>query len=456
MRSSSVFALLQTLRALQTRVISDGRYRQALLAASANAVARITNLIVLIVSVPLTLAYLGDERFGLWMLIASLPVLLGFLDLGIGNGLLNQVAGAKATGDANRLAEVISHGLIVLTCIGFVLGALALTATFLVPWSFMWTFSAAGVEQELRSSLTVFSLLFAISLPLSGVHRVYAALQEGYAPYGLTAVANIGSLFALVALSEAEASVPALLLATYGMQLASLGFLLPALWRRGLVHLPRSRSKFTVDSKKLISSGGLFFALQIGYMVGWGSDNLIVGTVLSVASVTTLSIVARLYQLVAVPVALLNQPLWPAYVDALTQRDQSWVRRTLGASFIGSLVGAAILSGVVVAFFDTLISYWIGSDTSIPRDLVLMYAIWTVIQCALNSFAMFLNAAHVLVPQIVVVSLFCLVVIPLKILLLPHVGLAAIPLSMTIAFVVAVIIPYLTRFRREWIRHLLD
>jgi O-antigen/teichoic acid export membrane protein len=170
-RSSPVFPLVQTLRAVQTKVVSDRRYRHALLTALANAAARISSLVVLIVSIPLTLAYLGDERFGLWMLIASLPVLFGFLDFGIGNGLLNQVARAKATGDADRLTEVISHGLTVLTCIGFVLGALALAGTFLLPWASMWKASTPGIEEELRSSLVVFSLLFAISLPLSGVQR---------------------------------------------------------------------------------------------------------------------------------------------------------------------------------------------------------------------------------------------------------------------------------------------
>jgi O-antigen/teichoic acid export membrane protein len=247
-----------------------------------------------------------------------------------------------------------------------------------------------------------------------------------------------------------------LLLATYGAQLAAFGILLPRLRRRGLIYLPRSRAKLTADSKSLIASGGLFFVLQIGYMVGWGSDNLIVGTALGVASVTTLSIVARLYQLVAVPVSLINQPLWPAYVDALARRDYSWVKKTLRVSFIGSLAGALILGGAVAVYFDPLIFHWIGPNTQIPRNLVLMYAVWTVVQCALNSFAMFLNAAHVLVPQIAVVALFCFVVLPLKILLLPHIGLIAIPLSMTAAFVLTVIIPYLTRFRGDWVRHLSD
>jgi O-antigen/teichoic acid export membrane protein len=427
-----------------------------LLAASANAIARVSNLVVLLVSVPLTLTYLGDERFGFWMLIASLPVLLGFMDLGIGNGMLNEVANAKAAGDSRRLAEVISNGLVVLTCIGATLGVAGLIAAFALPWSSLWETTSHQLESEIRQSLVVFSLLFALSLPLTGVQRVYAALQEGYAPYWSTACANAGSLLALIILARFEAPVPVLLLATYGLQLAALGLLLPALWRRRLMHLPRSGGQFNLDARRLIASGGLFFVLQIGYMVGWGSDNLIVGTVLNVASVTTLSLVARLFQTVSVPVTLLNQPLWPAYVDALARRDTPWVRRTLFASFLGSLTAAAILSTCLVLFFDTLMSYWIGSEMRMAKDLVLIYAIWTVIQCALNSFAMFLNAAHVLVPQIVVVVLFCLVVLPLKILLLPHVGLAAIPLSMIIAFILTVIIPYLTRFYRDWVRHLSD
>ena len=453
-RLTPVFPLLQRLRALQAKVVEDVRYRRALLAASANAVARITSLAVLIVSVPLTLAYLGEERFGVWMLIASLPVLLGFLDLGIGNGLLNQVAGAKAEGDDNRLADVISHGLTVLACMGVVIGALALAATFFMPWPVISTSSIPGLEAEIRASLAVFSLLFAASLPLSGVQRVYTALQEGYTPYWLTAGANIASLFALVALSRVQASVPVLLLATYGLQLAAVGLLVPLLRRRRLLRVPRRLDEFTRDSKQLIASGGLFFVLQVGYMVGWGADNLIVGSVLGVASVTTLSIVSRLYQMVVVPIALINQPLWPAYVDALARRDYAWVRKTLSASFAGSLIAATVTASIAFAYFDTIISYWIGMDSALPTDLVLTYAIWTVIQCGLNSFAMFLNAAHVLVPQIIVVGLFCLLVLPLKILLLPHIGLAAIPLSMMIAFVVAVIIPYLTRFRRDWLHHL--
>jgi len=51
------------------------------------------------VTVPLTLNYLGSEHYGLWMTISSVSVMLGFADLGIGNGVLNAVADAYGRDD---------------------------------------------------------------------------------------------------------------------------------------------------------------------------------------------------------------------------------------------------------------------------------------------------------------------------------------------------------------------
>ncbi len=39
-----------------------------------------------IVTVPLTIGYLGSERYGLWITISSVVAMINFADLGIGNG----------------------------------------------------------------------------------------------------------------------------------------------------------------------------------------------------------------------------------------------------------------------------------------------------------------------------------------------------------------------------------
>ena len=48
--------------------------------------------------VPLTVRYLGPERYGLWVAMTSVMTLLAFADCGIGYGLMNHVAYAIGHG----------------------------------------------------------------------------------------------------------------------------------------------------------------------------------------------------------------------------------------------------------------------------------------------------------------------------------------------------------------------
>src|SRR5437879_5520509 len=90
------------------------RYRLAAWAAAGNFLSTLLGLLAILITVPLTLPYLGEERFGVWMTIASLAATLSFLDLGIGNALINHVASASAANDPPRLRQAISRGLLLL------------------------------------------------------------------------------------------------------------------------------------------------------------------------------------------------------------------------------------------------------------------------------------------------------------------------------------------------------
>ena len=83
-----------------------------------NAGSTALGLLAVVITVPLTLSYLGEERFGVWMTIASLSGVLSILDLGVGNAMINRVVAAKATGDALYLRRVITQGLLLLSAIG--------------------------------------------------------------------------------------------------------------------------------------------------------------------------------------------------------------------------------------------------------------------------------------------------------------------------------------------------
>src|ERR1700685_3295376 len=61
---------------------SQDRYRRAFRTTIVSALSKIVTVLTSLISVPLTLHYLGVERYGLWMTISSLIACLSFADLG--------------------------------------------------------------------------------------------------------------------------------------------------------------------------------------------------------------------------------------------------------------------------------------------------------------------------------------------------------------------------------------
>src|SRR4051812_23716437 len=80
-----------------------------------------------LITVPLTLHYLGAERYGLWATLSSLIALASFADFGLGNGLLNALSSAHGRDDREAGAREVSTAFILLLavaatlCVAFLL-----------------------------------------------------------------------------------------------------------------------------------------------------------------------------------------------------------------------------------------------------------------------------------------------------------------------------------------------
>src|SRR5438270_11855505 len=74
---------------------SRSRYRRAFATTLAIGCGRLVSSLTLLLSVPLSLGYLGRERFAVWIIISSFSAFLSFADLGIGNGLVHAFSEAN-------------------------------------------------------------------------------------------------------------------------------------------------------------------------------------------------------------------------------------------------------------------------------------------------------------------------------------------------------------------------
>lgn len=434
---------------------SQERYRLAAWAILANFVSAGLGLIALVITVPLTLPYLGEERFGVWMTVSSLAGMLSFMDFGVGNGLINRVAAATAKDDPAHLRFVISHGLMVLLAIGGLVGlAFALLST-IMPWERVIKISDSAAAEEARYAISIFVFIFAVSIPLNGLQKIFQGLQLTWQAHIVRGMGSVLSLVLVYFLTQEKAGVPGLLLATYGVQTAMPLMLVFQLLNKNLLGIPRPDGRnWLTETKSLVGLGGLFLVLQIGTIIGWGSDALIVSSILGAATVTKLAVVQRLFQFVTVPLAIMNAPLWSAYADARARGDRHFIASTLKRSLIVSAIVAGLLSMMLVTLSSPIFKVWTGEVTEIPNTLILLYGIWVVLEASGNAFSMFLNGVEEITAQVITVLLFCAIALPLKFYLLPIYGVGGAVLATIIAYLLAVVMPYAIVFRGRLHRNL--
>ncbi|HEY5960922.1 MAG TPA: hypothetical protein VIV60_30410, partial [Polyangiaceae bacterium] len=152
-----------------------------ILSVGALAISRGVSTIVVLLSVPLTVGYLGNERYGLWLTLSSLVSMAGFADLGIGNGLRTLVAEADGHQDHAQLARLISSAIAVLTAV-----AAISIAAFLIAHPYIDSGSLFGnltpeTRREVPNSLLALVLTFLVAIPLQVAQSVQHGLQQGYA-----------------------------------------------------------------------------------------------------------------------------------------------------------------------------------------------------------------------------------------------------------------------------------
>jgi O-antigen/teichoic acid export membrane protein len=428
---------------------SDERYRLALWSVVANVISKGIAMLVMLLSVSWTLPYLGAERFGAWMTIASFVGMLIFLDLGIGNALTNHVATAAATEDSNSLAHTISGGLGLVFIVGVVVSVFLCVLVAVLPWAVIIKVEEPLVQREIKDALFLFAILFGLSLFSNGVHRVFAGLQRSFEAH---IAAAIGSALSILTLSWAvanEAGVSTLLLATLGWQSASSLILLCLLVKRGQLRLKGINAAIHAGKTTLLRTGGLFFVLQVGTMVGWGADSVIISSTLGAAQVAVYSVAQRLFQLVSIPLSMANAPLWSAYANANACNDRHFIRKTLKRSILITATASVLGCVTLVAASQILIEWWTKNTIVVPMSLIMVFAIWTICESLGSALAMMLNGCGIVREQVITVVVLTVLALPAKLILVNSFGIEAMIAGYMLLYCSAKFIFYGFVFRRN-------
>ena len=428
---------------------SNERERRIAWTSLSAAAAKAISALAMFVSVPISLSYLGAERFGLWMAVAASVLLLSFADFGIANGLTTAVAHAKGEDDDARIGGVISNGMLMLFGVALALTGVAWFTVPMVRWDALFNVTSPLAQAESAPLVAALLACFIINLPFAATQKIQLGLQRGYLANAWEIFGSLGGLIALVLTTRAGAGLPAVAVAMTAVPIvaraantvAFFGYL-AVQWRPKL-----SRIETTLVYQ-LLRVGSLYFVLQVALLVGMQSDNLIIARFLGAEAVATYDIALKLAALPSIVISFVVLAQWPAYGEAWKRGDRVWIQRTFTNTLRSSL-GIALLFALALGLLGgPFITLWAGPEVTPPRSLLWLMALWTILAVAGGVIAALLNGLHVVRFQAINSALMAAANIALSIFLVSRIGVIGAILGTITAYVACTLIPCWFYIRR--------
>jgi O-antigen/teichoic acid export membrane protein len=424
-----------------SRSRSRERYRRLAWTAATAALARGASLVSGLASVPLTIGYLGTQRFALWMTVNSLMAMLMFADLGLGNGLMTAISESHGKDNLQMARQYISTAFFMLSSIGMCLILLLAAAYRYVPWARVLGVRSGRAMQEAPLAVMIFFICFACNLPLGIVQRIQTGFQSGYSTNAWNGFGVLLGFTGILACAYFKAGVPWLVL-SFGVG-PIIATLLNGVQLFGSQPELRPRRKEFHWSilRKLLSVGCGFLVLQAALAMAVGSDNFVIAHLLGANAVTEYSIAMRIFTVVPALLSMALMALWPAFGESVARGDVAWAIRALKRSLTAT--GTVTLSAAMILTFTAkwIIALWVGNRFHQGLWLLSGMGVWMVLNALAVVVSIFLNGVNRVHVQVVSAIAVGLSTLAMELVATPRFGLPAMIWSTNISYLLFVWIP---------------
>lgn len=376
-------------------VRSRQRYKRIFLTSISSLAVRFINILTGLITVPVTLAYLGVDRFGMWMTLTGFVAFLAFTDFGLGIGLQNALTRCFGENNCKDSGSYISATMAMMLFLAICLCVFAVFLLPCIPLTAIVKVNSIGAQKELLPTAQAFILTFAIGLPCGLIQRVLTAYQEGFLVNILLIIGRILSLIGIYISIWLKLSLPCLVLIYSGAPFLILGlsslyfFCLKTKWNIRFTH-------FKLNHLVEISKTGIFaLGAQVGATIMISGPVVILANKYGTSAIVPFTVTQRMIGAAGVLLAVLLAPLWPAYGEALARGDIDWVKKTFKRSLTLAAYIALPVFFAIAIFGLNIIEFWIDNNKATPSWSLLMACnFWSLLHAWNSICSMFLNGIN--------------------------------------------------------------
>lgn len=350
-----------------------------------NYIFKISSILLGLININLALQYLGNFNYGIWVTISSIASWAAIGDLGIGNGLRNELAKAYANNDQRKQDALIVSSLFYMCRIAiFIFILLSIVCEILIYCGFFLT--------DIRLAIYTTNLFMCINFILGISKSIAYAYQKSWMASLSQSTLFIFDIILITMLLSFDKTNKIL---WYALIDGVAGILANIL----LFYQIHQKTNFSLNinlyDKNILTSvaslGIQFFVLQLCCLILYSTDSLIINTLIGSESVTNYSIITKVYNTGDNLFAVALISMWSAVTYQWEKKNFQWIVSKIK---ILLLLWIIYSFGVIVVslFFNDIVYLWLKTDSiKFNNDIIFLFAVFNI----LNAFgAIFVNIAN--------------------------------------------------------------
>lgn len=349
--------------------------------------------------VPITLNYVDNATYGVWLTLSTMVLWIRVLDIGINSGLKNKLAEALALKRSDLAKKYISTTYAILSLIFIPVMLLLMIIAQLVDWN---TFlNIPGVNSRiLVVSISIIIAYFCLNFILSTINVVLIADQRPANASFRNLIQQFVSLVIIGGLTlVTKGSLVLLCLGLCFSPLIVVLFYNILLFRKDYKEIrPSFQSIDFKVAPTLLSLGVKFFIIQICFIIQYQISNFLILKFYGVADVTSYNISFKYFNVLHGIWLTIITPIWAATTDAVTKNEFHWVKdimikySRLFGLFIVMFLGMLLVS-------EFAFHIWVGDKVSIPLSYSFWIMAYNIVICFGAIYINILNGSGVLMVQ---------------------------------------------------------
>ncbi|HEY0045265.1 MAG TPA: hypothetical protein VGB44_00990 [Flavobacterium sp.] len=369
------------------------------------------------VSIPILIAYLGQDIYGFWLLVYALFQLVLLMDFGIQSNLKTKIPVFNYNNETDSIISYIRSTYKISFYISiavFLICAIAIYTSNLKDWLNITTFSASFINIIFLLNIFFFCVNF-----VAGIHKsLYVAFLKGkYAEESL-AVNQLGVLVLLIitaiALPDLAPSTKIIVITLiHGLFCLFINIIYSIRFckmQKINLFVKSLKDRFFVAD--ILKLGYKFMIIQVGMLIFFIVDNYIISNNFMPKDVVPYDSVNRIFQLPLMLLFAALSPLWSMFYKDYADRNQKALL-TLFKRFNIYFVGIAASVVVLAVLCPYIIRNWIKEPLVIPQLLIFYVTVVTLMRIFAAFYSTFLNGIGTLNNVIIIILISVILKIPL-------------------------------------------